>query len=482
MIWGREKNMLFTSPAFIFLFLPLSVIFFCIFGNKIKKTCIGVICVIFHIMLNLSHPENLIWLPLLIIYTFSAAELCARIGKRALSVVLGIVPIAWLIVMRQLAYYGAEEGIYPIGITMPALCAAGYVFDSVKNEFYTETPSSLCRFFDLSLYLCFFPLMILGPFISFDDFLKLTSDENMVMSLPRSSSGARLFAVGFIKRIAIGAVLMEGYGKIFAYSWESPNLAIILLLLVLLYFGVFFTVAGYYDMSVGLCRIYGLDVPEMETNPLRVATLNEYSKALFSNVRVWSDRYVVGPICAVTGRSAGGLLKISAFCVCTIIFIRSELPALALAVPLIAFACASASFKLDKSHKGGRTGLRMLFGILMVLVVGVFWVFITIGGSNTSLLELVEQISFDNAEYQMDLVLISFSGLKYLFVCCIALTVIIPSTGFAGRLYGRMRPKLKAVVDYGSMILLLALFIFTVLFFLPSFAQYNNMMFDYIII
>lgn len=473
--------MLFTAPAFVFLFLPLAMLFYCIFGKKRKRLCIGIICAVYHIMLNMSSPEHFLWLPLLILYSFCAAELCAQKKSRAGSVVLGIVPIVWLVVMRQLAYYEGHD-IYPVGITMPALCAAAYIFDSAKEQFYVDGTPKLTRFLDLWLYLTFFPLMILGPFISFDKFLRLTSDDEMSVSLYRTATGARLFATGFIKRIAVGAVLIEGYAKIFAYSWESPNLAIILFLLIILYFGVFFTVSGYYDMSVGLCRLFGMDVPEVDANPFKVATVNEYSKALFGNIREWSDRYVVSPLCESMGKPSGGFLRITACCICTIIFIRSDLTALALSIPLIAFCCASAVLKLDKSHKGGRTGLRMLFGMLTVLVMGTFWVFITIGGSDATLAELVEQISFENAEYQMDMVLISFSPSKYLFVSVMGLLLLLPSSRWAVTSYGKMPKKLKAIMDYGSMILLLAMFVFTIVFFLTGAERYNTAMFDYIII
>ncbi len=473
--------MLFCAPAFVFLFLPLSMIFYCVFGKKRKKLCIGVICAVYHILLNIYSPEHLIWLPLLILFCFSAAELCRQKNSRVASVLLGLVPIVWLIIMRQLAYYDGGE-IYPVGITMPALCGAAYIFDSVGESPYTSERHKLLQFCDLWLYLTFFPLMILGPFVSFDKFIRLTDEDEMKISLYNGAEGIRLFAGGFIKRIAVGAVLMEGYTKIFAYSWESANMAIILFLLVLLYFGVFFTVSGYYDMSVGLCRMLGMNIPAVAANPFHVSTANEYSKALFSCVREWSDRYIVEPLCKSMGKVPGGFLKVCACCICTVIFIRSDLTALALSIPLIAFCCASAVLKLDKSQKSGRTGLRMLFGVLTVLAVGAFWAFITIGSAENTVSGLIEQISFENAEYQVDMVLISFSMLKYLFVALIAFVTLLPRFRWARSLYERMSERKRAVVDYGGLGITLVLFVFTVVFFLGGFEQYNTALFDYIII
>ena len=121
----------------------------------------------------------------------------------------------------------------------------------------------------------------------------------------------------------------------------------------------------------------------------------------------------------------------------------------------------------------------MLFGILTLLVIGTFWFFLTVGGAPT---QLIDKISLENAEYQLDMILISFSLGKYLFVSLVGIAVVLPRCRCTKRLYGRMSSKLKAFWDWGAMILLLMTFVFAVAFFLPSFEQYNYKMFDYIII
>ena len=83
--------MLFTSPAFMFMFLPMATVFYMFFSKRRKKLCLGIICVMYHILLNASSPQNLLWLPLLAVYAFSAGELCALKKKRAIAIILGAV-------------------------------------------------------------------------------------------------------------------------------------------------------------------------------------------------------------------------------------------------------------------------------------------------------------------------------------------------------------------------------------------------------
>ena len=468
--------MLFTAPAFVFLFLPLATIFCALFGKNRKKLCLVCVCGVFHIMFNLHSLWNLVWLPLLVLYAYFAARIAVGVKRRVLGVAMGALPVVWLILVRQLAYFSDFGYVYPTGITLPALCAAAYIWDVTYGDTAEED------FRELWLYITFFPIMLVGPFVDYQSFKKLTEDDAIDMSLPRFSDGIRLFIIGFIKRIAVGAVLIDGYDKIFAYSWDSPNLAIILLLLMLIYFGVFFSLSGYYDMAVGISRMFGINVPEVDAHPFKTATVNEYSKALFGSVRTWTAKYIVRPLGEATGRQGSTLFKITVFCVCTVVFVRTELSALLVCIPLIAFSMASATLKLDKAHKDGRAGLRTVFGMLTVLVIGVFWMFMTISGSNPSVLDYIADISFDNAEYQTDMVLISFSGRKYLFVSLIGAVTLIPRTKWVESIRARLSGRAAAAVDYLGLAALLAMFVCCAIFFLPQFEMYNYSPFRYIII
>ena len=76
----------------------------------------------------------------------------------------------------------------------------------------------------------------------------------------------------------------------------------------------------------------------------------------------------------------------------------------------------------------------------------------------------------------------SFSGLKYLFVVIVALACLMPNSMLASRIYSRLGKRLRAVADYGSMALLLVMFVFTVVFFLPQFSVYYTEPFVYVVI
>lgn len=467
--------MLFTAPAFMFAFLPLSIIFCILFGKNRRKLCLGVVCAVYQILLNMWNPINLIWLPLLIGYAYFSARFAVSKLPRAVAVLIGTVPLIWLIVMRMFVYYGASDFVYPVGITMPAFCAAAYIWDVAYGE---RAEKSI---FNIGLYLGFYPIMLLGPFVGYEQFSSLTDEAHLNISLSDCAIGVRYFTLGFIKRIAIGAILIDGYETIFAYSWDSPTILIIVLLLVIVYFGVYFSIWGYYDMAVGISYMYGVNVPALKINPFREATVSEYSHALFGGVEEWAHKYILAPIEAVRGKKTSAFLRISTVCVCVVVFIRSAPAAVLLAIPLAAFAMASDRLGLERGKRQvSITGLRAVFGLLMILVIGAFWIFITMAG-NSRLFSLSD-ITFENAEYQTDMLLMSFSGMRYVFVAFMALLTVLPNTAWVKKLCSRLGRRCRGIVDYGGMIALLAMFTFTVVFFLPQFDIYNSSPFIYLVI
>ncbi|MBE6577572.1 MAG: hypothetical protein E7653_05495 [Ruminococcaceae bacterium] len=463
--------MLFTAPAFAFLFLPFSLMFFMIFGKKQKRICFLVISLAYYVLLNLNAPHNMVVLPMLLIYTFFAQITAEKYGKKWLTTLLCMVPFVALIGLRVLAYMRVPDYVYPVGTTLPTLCSISYIWDCRSEKDIKS------RFLKLTSYIFFFPLMILGPFVSFNDFCSISDEQNTQFSLMNVADGARLYMIGFVKRIAVGAVLIEAYQQIFAYSWDTQSFVTVILLLVLIYFGTFFSISGYYDMGVGVARMFGFTIPEINTNPFTIATLNEYSQGLFGSFRDWVKRYVLIPLFG--SGHIPPLVSLLTYCIFIVSIIRSEPVILLICVPLFVFSLATTRMGLDKrGDTRGKAGLRMVFGVLTMLVVSVLWVFATMGNGM-----IFEDLAVDvgNAEYQTDMMLISFSWIKLLVVIVLGACTIIPRTKTAERITDGLPPTLRAVRDYSSMLIMLVIFLFTVVFFLPQFEAFTHVPFNYIV-
>ena len=330
---------------------------------------------------------------------------------------------------------------------------------------------------DLALYLLFFPIMIAGPVITYSSFAMITKEESISFDISRAASGIRIFAVGFIKRIAIGAVLFKSYSFLVSFSNDSPNILLVLIMLILVYTAVFFTISGYADMGVGLARIYGISLNyKGASNPFRIPTITEYFRITFRGLSEWVDETLVEPTLSLTKGKAPYIVRTVFYSITSILFVRSTLSSLALIVPMLILFYATFRGQLER-RLSTRTGLRALCSLTTILAVAILWVFTLIGDFN-SFTSYFSGLTGTNPEYYLDKIFLSVSALKYLFVILITALIIWMSrieehldapTASPGRVY--------ATVQYIAPILTLILFITTILFFLPQFSVYDTVPF-----
>lgn len=462
--------MLLTSPAFLFLFLPCALLVYTAMGQRHRRAGLLLICLAFHALLHISSPWNLLFLPLLTLYTYGAGRLLSVRRNAPLAVILSLLPYLLLFSLRLMAYGETEGFVYPVGLTVSTIFSTSYLVTQYRGE-----GESRGGFFNLLLYLSFFPVMLVGPVIRYPDFVRATSSDNISFTLPRVASGMRLFAIGFVKRIGVGAVLFETY-ELFLYLFgESPDLVVCVILLVLIYFSVFFTVSGYLDMGVGLSHMLGLSFGhEPMPEPFFVATFRLHLQNLFGGLMAWVDDYLIIPL-GKKRRRRGLMMLYRNLCYSVIffLFVRVDLTSVILALIFWPLLYIGERFYLIRRMKS--TTLRAVFSILTGAVVGIAWIFITFGDVE-SVVSFWESIRMQNVEYRIDFILASFSLLKYILVMVIgALCVFLGRYELkCGRTQSFPQTRGGVAARYASMLTVLGLFLLTVMLFLPQYAVYDT--------
>ena len=459
----------------MFIFLPCSLCFYAIIGKERRRTCLTVIFFFYHILLNISAPLNMLYLPCLIAYCYLAARLLTVKKSAPLCVILCALPYAVLFAVRYLAYFAPEGFDYPVGFTVAVLFSTSYIVTQ-----YRQKREMLGGILDLILYLSFFPSLIVGPIIRYDDFVRLVAKPDIRFGITNLASGTRMFAIGVIKRIAVGAVLYEMYDVFFTHLGDTPSVVVTIFILITLYFATFFTISGYIDIGVGLARMYGLSLETFTVaDPFRASTFTVYFGNLFTGLSLWIDDYLVSPLLSLTGENKirlPSLIRAACYGFVAILFIRSTPAMLALSVPVAAFFYIGLRFRLDE-RLSTRTGPRALMTVLTMTSVAVVWVFIMLGDPKI-VVDYIGDITGDNAEYRMDQILSTFSLMKYLFVMLVASLVM-----WLSRVESYTRaPELAAktvlpAAQYIAFVLLIVLFFFTVIFFLPQFSVYDSVPF-----
>ena len=459
----------------MFLFLPCSLCFYAIIGKERRRTCLTVIFFFYQILLNVSAPLNILYLPCLAAYCYLAAKLLMIKKKALLCTVLCALPYVVLFTVRGLAYFGPDGFKYPVGFTVAVLFSTSYIVTQ-----YRQKRGMLGGMLDLILYISFFPAMIVGPIIRYDDFVRLIAKPNISFDRTNLASGARMFVIGVIKRIAVGAVLYEMYDVFFTLLDDTPSVIVTIFILVTIYFATFFTISGYIDIGVGLSRMYGLSLETFTVaDPFRASTFTVYFGNLFTGLSLWIDDYLISPLISRIGENKKrlpSLVRAVCYGFVAILFIRSTPAMLSLSVPVAIFFYIGLRFRLDEKLST-RTGLRALMTILTMTAVAVVWIFIMLGDPKI-VVNYIGDITSENPEYRMDQILSTFSWLKYIFVMLVASLVM-----WLSRVESHTRaPELatKTVLpaaQYIAFVLLIVLFFFTVIFFLPQFSVHDSVPF-----
>ncbi len=472
--------MLFTSPIFMFLFLPISMCVYALVGKNRRRICLAAIFIAFYLLLNIHSPLNLVYLPCLIAYSYLAMKLL-RIKRSAfLCGILCAVPYFVLIAVRLLAYFGSDSFIYPIGFTVAVLFSTSYIITQ-----YRQREKELGSFFDLVLYILFFPVMIVGPIIRYEDFLRISNEDAISFDRANVASGIRLFCIGVIKRVAVGAVLYEMYDVFLGLFYDSPNPLVTVFILVTVYFATFFTIVGYIDIGVGLAKMYGLSFEIYAiADPFRASTFTVYFGNLFTGLSLWIDDYVVRPLLAFAGEDKKRLpsfIRAVCYSVISIMFIRSTPAMIVLSVPVTLFFYIALRYRLDEKLSR-RMGLRTVMTLITMLAVSVVWIFIMLGDPRL-VVDYLGGMTGENSEYRMDQILSTFSGMKYIFVMIIAGLSMWVSRIEAYMIAPDLsEKKVYPVVQYISSLLILVTFSFAVVFFLPQFEIYDYAPFLYLYI
>lgn len=172
--------------------------------------------------------------------------------------------------------------LIPVGISFYTFQAIAYLVDIHRNKI---TPTNSLR--DFTLYMAFFPQLLLGPIVRPNYFLpQLTAtsyeERALHVGLPgpemqaRYSSAFALILIGLIKKICIADVL--------ALQWVNPVYAdpggyssFILVLTTFAYsFQIYMDIAGYTDIVRGSARLFGFELPKNFDRPYLARTVSNY--------------------------------------------------------------------------------------------------------------------------------------------------------------------------------------------------------------
>lgn len=311
--------MVFSSPVFLFLFLPATLALYAVAsmrGIRARNTVLLFCSVCFYAYGGVSYLGLLL---LSVLVNWAAGLWLSRLedgrGRRALFLAGLAYNIGILVIFKYLNLFGdtavwiagklsghAVESIIPaialpIGISFFTFQIMSYLIDV-----YKKTVPCQRNVADLALYVMLFPQLIAGPIVRYSDVEREIGRRRT--GLKDAYEGAFRFMVGFIKKILLANAM--GKAADLAFVLEPGRGALYAWVGVICYgLQIYLDFWAYSDMAIGLGRIFGFHFLENFNDPYISKSISEFWRRWHISLSTWFRDYVYIPL----GGSREGLWK-----------------------------------------------------------------------------------------------------------------------------------------------------------------------------
>lgn len=297
----------FTENAFLFVFLPLSVIAY-ITADKLlgRDTVSNSFLVAFSLVFYYwAGKETLVVFLLIVVFTFVSGTVIESSKKeeRKKKTVFPVIALVGVLVF----YKSAERIvailndikpespvislnlIIPLGLSFVIFEAISYILDIYHGN------AAAGNLLECLMFLALFPKLISGPIVLWRDFNRQLEGRRVETS--KAAKGIDKIIIGYAKKVIIADSLGFQVALIDAAITAGPIDTPTMWLKALLYFfQLYYDFSGYSDIAIGLCNVYGFDIKENFDFPYLSKSVSEFWRRWHISLGSWFREYVYIPM------------------------------------------------------------------------------------------------------------------------------------------------------------------------------------------
>lgn len=454
-----------TGPLFLFLFFPLTLLLVPLVPQRYHKATLSLLSILWCVLANFRQPLALLQLAAVVISVAVLAALPDGEYSKLRCAAGILIPLVGFVGARIAAEYGPASYPYPYGLTMVTLAAI-----SLSVDRYRCDAPDRDSFLSVAGYLLFFPTLSMGPILRYKQYLYVM--EHAQLSLERCSRGVRLYMLGFIKRLAIAAVLLRALEDILAYGPEGFSPLTFFFTVGLAYLLFYYFVSGNTDMARGLMAMYGLQPPRGQGNLLSCSTPMRLMEGTLLSLSRYLEDYVVRPITRRVGGLGGKLLGCVCVFVLTVFFYRMRPSMLLIALPMLVVALLTV--RQRRWHAApGHWYFRLPPTLFSCLCLSFFALAIA-WQDPAELFSYIVGAARGVGTNSFYFVYSALPDAIYIAVLGVVTAIYLPLQHFWPTLSRRLRGKAYTAALAAMTILLIAGFIAALLHFMPQFPQYAD--------
>nr|WP_325297576.1 MBOAT family O-acyltransferase [uncultured Dysosmobacter sp.] len=293
--------MAFSSLAFLFGFLPLTLLCYFLMPSRLRAGRNAVL-LLFSLAFYCWGGVRLLPVLLASCVLNWAGALLAAPGRRrrraafaaALALNLGMLGYFKYtgFLLNNLNALGLDLSVpaivLPAGISFFTFQAIAYLADVYRGAIPAER--SLPR---LTLFMAFFPQVLQGPILRYGDFAPALTDRRE--NSADAADGAVRFCFGLAKKVLLADALGQIADGAFAAGGRL-TVGLAWLGAVAYTLQLYFDFSGYTDMALGLGRVFGFRLPENFNYPYISRSASEFWRRWHQTLSFWFRDYVYIPL------------------------------------------------------------------------------------------------------------------------------------------------------------------------------------------
>ncbi|MBL7883114.1 MAG: MBOAT family protein, partial [Bacteroidia bacterium] len=298
--------MVFSSPIFLFWFLPMVLFFYYIVKREYRNWILLFFSLLFY---GWGEAEmlSIMLLSTVINYMFGLfIEKNTNVGKRKMLLLIGIVANLFILFFYKYANffvdnYNYAAGVFgfnpvfwdkiilPLGISFYTFHGMSYMIDVFRK--HTPAQKNPLK---LALYISFFPQLIAGPIVRYKDIEHQMDDRKVDLEL--FASGIKRFVIGLSKKVLVANIIGRVPDMVFGLPESELNAYWSWLSIIAATLQVYLDFSGYSDMAIGLARMFGFRFKENFIYPFIAQSMKEFWTRWHISLSTWFKEYVYIPL------------------------------------------------------------------------------------------------------------------------------------------------------------------------------------------
>jgi alginate O-acetyltransferase complex protein AlgI len=295
--------MVFSSPVFLFLFLPAVFILYKILPKSIKNYLLITASLLFYAW---GEPVFILLMLASVIVNYVTARIIGGCSEKnrnarlwfALSICFNI---GMLLVFKYAGFFidsankilGLSLAVpvirLPIGISFYTFQAVSYVFDVYRGENKAQK-----NFAHVLLYISFFPQLIAGPIVKYHDISKQI--ESRQETPLKTAEGLMRFTAGLSKKLLIANICGKVADSVFLLAADEVNISVAWIGAIFYSLQIYFDFSGYSDMAIGLGRMFGFNIKENFKYPYAATSIRTFWRRWHISLSTWFKEYLYIPL------------------------------------------------------------------------------------------------------------------------------------------------------------------------------------------